>query len=125
MSVKKFILSAGFILASMSAPFGVAEEIRIPVGQQAKNQAAIDMPSTGTSKEVVRNLFGDPLEEIPPKGNPPISRWKYEGFTVYFDNDRVIHSVRNFQPKATIPAQENDQDTDEQDNTARTIQRDS
>jgi hypothetical protein len=26
-------------------------------------------------------------------GDPPITRWVYDRFTVYFENDRVIHSV--------------------------------
>lgn len=77
----------------------IAEEIRIPVGKQAKDEAPIDMPSKGMSQTRVKALFGEPLEETPPKGQPPISRWKYKEFTVYFDSGAVIHSVRNFHPK--------------------------
>lgn len=79
----------------------IGEEIRIPVGEQAKTQPAVDMPTKGMSKERVKSLFGEPLEEAPPKGQPPISRWKYEEFTVYFDSNTVIHCVRNFKPKAS------------------------
>ena len=87
----------GFIL---HIPTSVAEGIRIPIGDQAKNQSPVDMPSKGMSKERVKTLFGEPIEEIPAKGEPPISRWQYQDFTVYFDSDAVIHCVRNFQPKA-------------------------
>ncbi len=83
----------------------MAEEIRIPVGEQAKTQPAVDMPTKGMSKERVKSLFGEPQEEIPAKGQPPISRWKYQEFTVYFDKNTVIHCVRNFHPKA--PATDN------------------
>lgn len=92
-------------------PVSGAEEIRIPVGEQAKDQAPIDLPSKGMSQARVKALFGEPLEESPPKGQPPISRWKYKDFTVYFDSGAVIHSVRNFQPNAkpleTEPAEVN------------------
>lgn len=91
---------------ALQAPTLAAEEIRIPVGEQAKDQVPVDMPNKGMSKEQVRNLFGEPLEEIPAKGNPPISRWKYQEFTVYFDSNSVIHCVRNFHPKAS-PNKEN------------------
>jgi outer membrane protein assembly factor BamE (lipoprotein component of BamABCDE complex) len=91
----------GLLSFALQVQTSTAEEIRIPVGEQAKDQVPVDMPSKGMSKERVRNLFGDPLEEIPPKGNPPISRWKYQEFTVYFDNNAVIHCVRNFHPKAS------------------------
>lgn len=79
-----------------------ADELRIPVGQQARDMASVDMPPKGMSKEKVRDLFGKPDEDIPAKGTPPISRWKYKEFTVYFDSNTVIHSVRNFQPKEKI-----------------------
>ena len=87
-------------LSGFAIPGAIAEEIRIPVGEQAKDQSAVDMPTKGMNKDRVKRLFGEPLEEIPAKGQPPISRWKYQEFTVYFDSDTVIHCVRNFQPKA-------------------------
>ena len=91
----------GLLSFALQVQTSTAEEIRIPVGEQAKDQVPVDMPSKGMSKERVRNLFGEPLEEIPPKGNPPISRWKYQEFTVYFDSNAVIHCVRNFHSKAS------------------------
>lgn len=87
------------LAASFHIQSAVADELRIPVGEQANTQAKIDMPTHGMNKERVRSLFGDPIEEVTPKGQPPISRWKYQEFTVYFDSNTVIHSVRNFQPK--------------------------
>jgi hypothetical protein len=79
-----------------------SDELRIPVGQQAQGAVAIDMPAKGINKERVKQLFGEPLSEIPPKGTPPISTWNYQEFTVYFERDTVIHSVRKFQPKAPV-----------------------
>lgn len=100
-SRKLLSLSLACILGfAIHAQTSSAEDIRIPIGEQAKDQSPIDMPSKGMSKERVKNLFGEPLEEIPAKGQPPISRWKYQDFTVYFDSNAVIHCVRNFQPKA-------------------------
>lgn len=97
------LLSLPFVmLLGMSAQMqiSIAEEIRILVGEQANTLKPVDMPTKGMSKERVKALFGEPLEDIPPKGQPPISRWKYQEFTVYFDSNAVIHCVRNFQPKA-------------------------
>jgi len=92
--------------AALQAEYAIAEDIRIPIGEQAKDQSPIDMPTKGMSKERVKSLFGEPLEDIPAKGQPPISRWKYQEFTVYFDSNTVIHCVRNFHPKEK-PAEEN------------------
>jgi hypothetical protein len=41
----------------------------------------------------VSSKFGAPTAKIPAVGKPPISRWKYPGFVVYFESDYVIHSV--------------------------------
>jgi len=43
--------------------------------------------------EQVYNKFGQARQEIPAVGRPPITRWIYEKFTVYFEYDRVIKTV--------------------------------
>jgi hypothetical protein len=41
----------------------------------------------------VAQKFGAPVTKIPAVGKPPISRWEYPGFVVYFEREFVIHSV--------------------------------
>ncbi|HSC68423.1 MAG TPA: hypothetical protein VLC79_12065 [Cellvibrio sp.] len=90
---------------AIHTPNLAAEEIRIPIGEQAKDQAEIEMPTKGMSKERVKALFGEPELEFAAQGQPPISRWKYPEFTVYFDSNTVIHCVRSFHPKTTSSAE--------------------
>ena len=52
-----------------------------------------DMPALGTTKEAVREQLGAPENRVPPVGDPPISSWIYDEFIVYFEHDRVLHSV--------------------------------
>lgn len=94
-----------FAMAFLALPHTTAEEIRIPVGEQSKIQPEIDMPTKGMSRERVKSLFGEPLEEFAAIGQPPISRWKYKEFTVYFDSNTVIHCVRNFKPETPSPTE--------------------
>ncbi len=59
-----------------------------------------DAPSRGLSMAQVEQRFGAPLEKLPTAGGgaprqPPINRWRYNGYTVYFERNRVIHSVRD------------------------------
>jgi hypothetical protein len=70
----------------------LAENVRIPLGQQAGSWQA-SLPRTGETQARVRQLYGDPLETKAPVGNPPISSWHYANFTVYFEYDHVIHTV--------------------------------
>jgi hypothetical protein len=41
----------------------------------------------------VKTKFGAPLQEVPPVGKPAITRWDYSGFAVFFENDKVLHTV--------------------------------
>ena len=76
---------------------GKAETIQIPVGSQGHEQA-IEKPLTGTKKNTVLEQFGEPLERTNAVGEPPISRWEYTNFYVYFEYDHVIHSVTKHRP---------------------------
>ena len=60
---------------------------------------AVQTPRTGLSMANVRSSYGDPVKEHPPVstyGNPdhpPITRWDYQNFSVFFEHDKVVHSV--------------------------------
>jgi len=41
----------------------------------------------------VEAKFGVPATRHEAVGEPPISRWDYHGYTVFFEKDRVIHTV--------------------------------
>ena len=52
-----------------------------------------ELPGRGMSMRQVEDRFGPPREIKPPVGNPPITRWVYKDFEVYFEGSHVIHSV--------------------------------
>ncbi len=54
-----------------------------------------EMPTRGSTMNNVRQSLGRPQRVVGPVGDPPITRWVYEDFTVYFEHDRVLHSVKN------------------------------
>lgn len=53
----------------------------------------MNMPRGGMKLDKVRSEFGPPQQEIPAVGQPPILRWKYPDYIVYFEYDLVITSV--------------------------------
>jgi hypothetical protein len=55
--------------------------------------AGMNMPRGGMKLDKVRSEFGPPQQEIPAVGQPPILRWKYPDYIVYFEYDLVITSV--------------------------------
>ncbi len=50
-------------------------------------------PTRGMTEERVRANFGSPQSTVAAVGDPPISRWEYAEFVVFFEYDRVIHAV--------------------------------
>ncbi|TDR18500.1 hypothetical protein [Marinicella litoralis] len=52
-----------------------------------------DVPQKSSTMNQVRSQFGDPISESAPVGDPPITRWEYDGFLVYFEHQHVITSV--------------------------------
>lgn len=62
---------------------------------QGTGAAANDgRPASGTTEASVEATYGAPVTKIAPVGDPPIARWEYAHFIVYFEYDRVIHAVR-------------------------------
>ncbi len=59
----------------------------------AVKQSDVATPSRGMTMDQVASKFGAPVTKVPAVGKPPISRWEYPGFVVYFEHEHVIHSV--------------------------------
>ena len=50
-------------------------------------------PVRGMTQARVEESFGAPSSRMEPVGDPPITRWEYASFVVFFEYDRVIHAV--------------------------------
>lgn len=80
------------LLFLLSAAASHADTLVIPVGSQGID-SAIERPQQGQTQSAVEAKFGAPAQRTPAVGQPPITRWDYPQFTVYFESDRVIRSV--------------------------------
>ncbi len=80
------------LLAALYAPSVPAETI--VVGDQVMvRQSEVPRPKGGMSMDEVQKHFGEPRERHAAVGTPPITRWDYDGFAVFFEKDRVIDAV--------------------------------
>ena len=50
-------------------------------------------PTRGADMARVQADFGAPSAQQAAIGEPPITRWDYPGFVVYFEHDVVLHTV--------------------------------
>ncbi|MGL4318729.1 MAG: phosphodiesterase [Pseudomonas sp.] len=91
-------MKCALLLLALCLPLATwAETIEIPLGQQG--QSSLALPRLGESRHAVLERYGLADEEHAPVGQPPITRWDYRTFSVYFEYDHVIDSVLHHQPR--------------------------
>jgi hypothetical protein len=87
----------GLILCLPVAMTADADELL--VDSIAVNASSTQAPRSGVSMEQVRQQYGAPVTEHPTVSanggphQPPITRWDYSDYSVFFEHDHVIHSV--------------------------------
>jgi hypothetical protein len=58
-----------------------------------KESATDNLPQRGQEMTAVSEDFGSPVNRNEAVGEPPISSWEYADYVVFFENDRVLHTV--------------------------------
>ena len=94
--MRKDILAFALGLAAALPFAGMADELA--VGTDAGPEAKIALPKKGEARSAVLKAFGEPQKKHAPVGgdtpkHPPITRWDYAGFSVFFEHDHVVDSV--------------------------------
>lgn len=83
---------------SLTSALSMGEELVIPIGEQTV--AKVEMPRKAMTMSTVETKWGEANVKHPARGTPPITRWEYSDFVVYFEGEHVIHSVYKHKPKA-------------------------
>jgi hypothetical protein len=63
--------------------------------EQVRQAEGMAVPLNGQSKAEVEAAFGAAQTTTDPVGDPPITRWTYQRWTVYFEFDHVLFTVLN------------------------------
>ena len=82
-TVLAFMLALAFQVAT--ADVLIIDEVR--------QAGRMELPKNGQSKADIETKFGTPAEKQPAVGDPPISSWKYDTYSVYFEYDLVLYAV--------------------------------
>lgn len=81
-------------LTVLLASPALADVLQMPgPSERPEESVSQTVPGRGMTMEQVRERFGDPRQTEPAVGDPPITRWEYGDFTVYFEHNLVLHSV--------------------------------
>ena len=111
----KFVLAAASVLAATAllAPTAGADTLATPAKAHTRHHhysrhhgEQANVPWRGMSMAQVERRFGAPTSKLPDAGgdtprHPVIHRWRYNGYTVYFERTHVIHSVLDSEAIAT------------------------
>lgn len=87
-----------FALSALAGAQAALAETVVVDDQVQVRPAGIETPSKGMSMGDVEKRFGAPAQKHAAVGGtgvkqPPITRWDYTGFSVFFERNLVIHSV--------------------------------
>ena len=91
MLFRKSPLSLGLAVLLFSAAVN-AETVAVD-NTIAVKETSVPSPVRGMTMEQVEAKFGQPATKQPAVGKPPITRWDYPGFAVYFEFNHVVHTV--------------------------------
>jgi hypothetical protein len=101
MNTVRTLLLCCLSLISASA---VSDVLLIDVieSEPVNSTAGLLRPTHGMTMAQVEAKFGAPEMKYATVGEPPITRWKYEKFSVYYEYNIVLHTVVNKPAKASI-----------------------
>ena len=61
--------------------------------EEVRQADQMELPENGVKKADVKARFGEPTKTNAAVGDPPISSWEYERWSVYFEHDLVLFTV--------------------------------
>jgi hypothetical protein len=96
MNIQRILATASLLGLAWLAPGIMAQEPTVLLLDKVNTDTRSDLPNTGMLMQQVREVYGEPEQVQGPVGEPPITTWRYTAFSVYFENNHAINSVRHF-----------------------------
>ena len=95
-----FALAAGALVSVPAHADNLQTQTRqrIPLRVKVQRERHMNLPTRGMTMAEVKREYGAPLKVLATRGGssrhqPPIHRWEYSKYIVYFEYSHVIHSV--------------------------------
>jgi len=90
--MKASSLGLALALTSLWCAAATAETMVVD-DQVVVRPSTVEVPARGQTMSAVEAKFGTPQTRHAAVGTPPITRWDYATFSVFFENDRLIDAV--------------------------------
>ncbi|MCC7258456.1 MAG: hypothetical protein IT486_08785 [Gammaproteobacteria bacterium] len=86
-------LIGALLLGALAATTAARADTLLIDGLEQAKPSAAQRPTRGMSMAAVTAHWGEPAGKAGPVGEPPITRWDYPGFAVFFEHSHVVHAV--------------------------------
>jgi len=80
-----------FALTALAQPVILSADVLLI--EEVRQAERMELPGNGVNKTDVQTNFGEPVKKYAAVGDPPISRWEYDRWSVYFEYDLVLFTV--------------------------------
>ena len=61
--------------------------------EEVRQSGHLNLPPNGMNRIEVQARYGEPKNKLDAVGDPPITQWKYDSWSVYFEYDLVLFTV--------------------------------
>jgi hypothetical protein len=89
--MRKALLAVVGVALGANGVISLAQTLQVP--ETASAAVALSTPARGMSMADVEARYGAPAQRYAAVGQPPITRWVYPSFVVYFEYSHVVHAV--------------------------------
>ncbi|MFC1696637.1 hypothetical protein ACFL1C_11075 [Pseudomonadota bacterium] len=79
------------VIAGFTLPPAVSADVLLI--EEVRQADSMNVPVNGMTKGEVRARFGEPMKTHSAVGDPPITQWEFDGWSVYFEYDLVLFTV--------------------------------
>lgn len=88
---RMLLTRAGLVSLLALACFNAQSDVLLI--EQVRQGGRMDLPPNGMSMNEVEAAYGAPQQKQAAVGEPPISRWIYDRWSVYFEYDMSLYTV--------------------------------
>ena len=88
----RMVLTLILVLSSGLAQISIAQADVLLI-EEVRQSDRMTLPVNAMSRDDVLARFGEPLSKSAAVGDPPITQWTYDGWSVYFEYDLVLFTV--------------------------------
>ena len=81
------------VLITLLTLFAGTATADVLILDEVRQASRMDLPGNGQTMAEVEAKQGSPQKRHSAVGDPPITRWDYERFSIYFEHDRVLSTV--------------------------------